>query len=165
MNYYDYKQVNGEIAFLAGSMNELALDLSDYIIPDNCLEVDVFKIENNFSTFNNILRERLIKYNNKDINIESIDLNIEKKDVVDYSIFVSDYFKKHAEKNFLEGVNYFLERISSDIGKPVCIHIPKLLNDNTIIAMEKAYCLTMIFKYLFIEYENFVILLMIGTTN
>ena len=25
MNYYDYKQVNGEIAFLAGSMNELAL--------------------------------------------------------------------------------------------------------------------------------------------
>ncbi len=168
--YWGFENEDGSTAFLAGVVDVLSDNLSltcDYAVT---LDADIFYVkDNDVSLLNDAVKKRLHYYNKRyglkisEKKIDTIDFKLEKENCK-----VNDYFKKvmsHNSSNsqMSEKVDEFLQDLEWYLQKPLTIYSP-MRNDKNIDVLGHIY-LYMAWSYFFIEYDDYMVLVIFGTVE
>ncbi len=169
--YYHFENEKGDISFLAGVVDvisdylEMALDFA------YALEADIFYVkDNNIALLDNAIKTRLHNYNQElryNIPKEKIDrlhfqLNELKTDVHNY--FFEQMKPYSSKSNLSDKVSEFLGTLSWHLGEPLGIYAPPKMPDKNINILGKIY-LYEAWKYFFVSYEDYVVLVLFGTVE
>lgn len=172
-DFGDFKCEKGDIAFLAGVVDVISDRLSLLCDYAYTLEADIFPLENNdFSLLNDSIKKRLHHYNeqcggsnvsNKEI--DSLDFCLEKLEINDLANYLHGIIKFYSSNsNISEEVDEFLHTLCWQLQQPLGVYAPIKLPDKNVDVLGKIY-LYLAWKYFFISYNNYVVLLIFGTVE
>ena len=168
--YWGFENEDGSTAFLAGVVDVLSDNLSlacDYAVT---LDADIFYVkEHDISLLNDSVKKRLHYYNKRyglkipKKKIDLIDFKLEKENCK-----IDDYLKKVMSKyssnpQMPEKVDEFLQELNWHIQKPLGIYSP-MRNDKNVYILGNIY-LYMAWDYFFIEYDDYMVLVIFGTVE
>lgn len=168
--YYCFENEKGDIGFLAGVLDVLAGNLPQ---PDffYAFEADIFRIENNdVSDINETIKKRLHHYNivdGRNIPEEYIDrLNLQLEKVnTDAEKILCDMISQYSSaKDIPEKTGEFFRNLNWYLQKPTGIYVDKLYDYKNIEILGRVY-LYMGFDCLFIAYEEWIVVFIVGTVE
>ena len=168
-----FESEKGDIAFLAGVVDVISDRLSLLCDYGYTLEADIFPLEsNNMELLSNSVKKRLHNYKQQigefsasDVEIDSFDFQLKKIEVNDVSNYLSEIIKSYSSRsNISEEVDEFLNTLRWQLQQPLGIYEPIKLPDKNVEILGKIY-LYLAWKYLFIYYNNYVVLLIFGTVE
>ncbi len=171
-DYFLFESESGETAYMAGVVDVLSDNLTMHCKFGNALEADIFYIkDNDMSLLNEAVKKRLHTYNEKEghnISIEKIDkidLQLREGKPEDYNEMLYGVLESWCQKdNLSEGVKEFLRSLQWYLGKPTGIYSPVKMPDKNIDVLGKIY-LYMAWDYFFIAYNDYLVLIIIGTVE
>ena len=172
-DYCGFSNEDGETAFLAGVVDVLSDELSMFLDYANALDADIFHVEdNNISLLNDAVKKRLHSYKDKygcssiitDEKIDAIDIQLQKS-YLSADAALLDYMKKNSDKKEIEkAVSEFLCNLKWYLGEPIGVYTPVRKNDKNIEVIADLY-LGIAWDYFFIEYNQYFVMIVFGTSE
>lgn len=139
----------------------------------NALDADIFLVvDNNISLLNDAVKKRLHAYKDKyecssiitDEKIDVIDIQLKKSDLTADAALL-DYMKKNSDKKDVENaVDEFLHDLKWYLGMPIGVYTPVRKNDKNTDVIADLY-LGIAWDYFFIEYNQYFVLIVFGTSE
>lgn len=171
-DYFLFESESGETAYMAGVVDVLSDKLAMHCKFPYALEADIFYIkDNDMSSLNETVKKRLHTYNEKEghnIPVEKIDkINLQLKggQIGDYNGMLYGELESWCQKEKLsECVEEFLRGLQWYLGKPIGIYSPVKMPDKNIDILGQIY-LCMAWDYFFIAYNDYLVLIIIGTVE
>lgn len=165
---YDmYKKIDDDEAFLSGVVSALSDETLCKIVPRYwAVEADVFKSDINSIVSN--IKKRLYAYTDDlsdSQNIEYLDFEIEKCDK-DFEFIVHnlfDFYKEKHSDNENECIKEFLKNIKFQLGEIKAIHRIKNPFGGKNIQCLSDYYTYVVFEVLFIDYSDFIVMVVFGS--
>ena len=167
--YCCFEYESGQTSFLAGIVDVLSDNLSIYCSDFNTMDADIFYIPNqNVTLLNNAVKNRVRRYYsllgglNKPEIIEKLDFRLTKVNIdpAKYMTEIIPEFQKNSTAK--QAINDFLFTLEWHLQKPICIYEPIQTPDNNINILSRAY-LYIAWRYFFIAYDEYMVLLIFGT--
>ncbi|MBR1445401.1 MAG: hypothetical protein IJ583_17915 [Firmicutes bacterium] len=170
-DHYGFENERGETGFLAGVVDVISDELEMVLDFGYSLDADIFCIRNNDMTLlNDSVKRRLHCYNQRygcnipKEKIDSIDFKLDEIKT-DVSVFVSQQIKEYSSNDKLsDEVGKFLDVLRWHLHKPLCVYVPVKMNDKNVNILGKIY-LYEAWKYFFISYNEYMVLLILGTVE
>ncbi|MDE6501211.1 MAG: hypothetical protein K2L10_03935 [Ruminococcus sp.] len=169
--YWNFENEKGDTGFLAGVVDVLSSNLSMLCDYGYAFETDIFRIENNdISNINEIIKKRLHGYNITDgINLQEdyingLNLQLEKVNTDAEKILCDMISEYSSEKDVPEKVEEFFRQLNWYLNKPTGIYVLKFPYYRNVEILGRVY-LYMGFNCLFITYDEWVVLFIVGTTE
>lgn len=169
VHYSNYSDIDGNTAFLAGALSAYADAYLCEILPKYwALEADVFNAD--ISNLCDSIRKRLRDYlleDNADIirKIDGLDFGVEQLSG-ELPQIVHELFDRYKEKhapNESELINRFLANIRYQLGDVKGIYsIEGTLNERITAVLSEFYTY-IVFAVLFIEYDDYIVMLVFGS--
>lgn len=172
-DYFGFSNEDGETAFLAGVVDVLSDELSMFLDDANALDADIFHVEDNdISLLNDAVKKRLHSYKDKygcssiitDEKIDAIDIQLQKS-YLSADAALLDYMKKNSDKKeFEKAVSEFLRNLKWHLGEPIGVYTSVRKNDKNIDVIADLY-LGIAWDYFFIEYNQYFVMIVFGTSE
>ena len=171
-DYFLFESESGETAYMAGVVDVLSDNLGLCCKYGNALEADLFYVkDNDISLLNDAVKKILHIYNEK----EGHNIPIEKIDKIDFQLKEGkpeDYYgmlygalEAFCQKERLsKEVAEFLRSLEWYLGKPIGVYSPIRIPDKNIQVLGQIY-LYMAWDYFFIAYNDYLVLIIIGTVE
>jgi hypothetical protein len=161
-----------QTAFLAGVVDVLADNLSlvgDYAC---ALDADVFYIKGgDISLLNSSIKKRLRSYNKydgeriPDEKIESLNITLKKQECDVDNSFLCDMLSDYSSSPKLtDAVAEFLSSLTWHLGEPKCVYFPTAHPDKDIDVLGRIY-LHMAWKYFFISFGDYIVMIILGSVE
>ena len=169
--YYGFENARGETGFLAGVVDVISDELGMVLDFGYALDADIFYIKDNDTMLlNDSVKRRMHCYNQRygcNIPVEEIDSIDLKLDEIktDVGVFVLQQIKEYSSSDKLsDEVREFLSTLSWHLQESLCIYTPAKMKDKNVGILGKIY-LYEAWKYFFISYDEYMVLLIFGTTE
>lgn len=166
-----FESESGETAFLAGVVDVLSDNLSLHCIDHNTLDADIFYVPNqDVSQLNEAVKKRMRSYYsllgglNKPEKIETLNFHLIRRDCepAQYLIdTVKELSKSDAAK---DAIKEFVRELEWHLQKPICIYEPTHTPDKNLAVLELGY-IGIAWRYFFIAFEDYMVLMIIGTSE
>lgn len=172
-DYWSFENEKGDIAFLAGVVDVISDRLSLLCDYAYTLDADIFPLENNDITLlNDSVKKRLHHYNEQcggnnvsKEEIDSLDFHLEKLEINDLTNYLSGIIKSYSSSNNIsEEVDEFLNTLHWQLQQPLGVYAPTKLPDKNVGVLGKIY-LYLAWRYFFISYNDYIVLLIVGTVE
>lgn len=166
--YNYYSKVTGESAFLSGVISTLCDEKLIGICPRYwTVEADIFKANKN--NICNTIKQRLYEYLQDDEkvkeHIERLDFELQPVHGTPYENFhfIIDTIKERHHPDEKRLVDEFFEGIEFQLGKMQTVYkLSEKINKGNIAAISDFYIYT-VFEILFVEYKDFMVMIVFGT--
>lgn len=169
--YWCFESESGETSFLAGVVDVLSDNLSLHCTDYNTLDTDVFYIPNqDISQLNEAVKKRMRSYYsmlgglNTPEKIEALDFHLIRKDC-EPSQYIIDSVKELSKSDAAkEAIKEFVRELEWHLQKPICIYEPTHMTDKNLAVLELGY-IGIAWRYFFIAFEDYMVLMIIGTSE
>ncbi len=172
--YFDSEP--GEVAFLSGVVDVLSDNMSLYCEYPSTMDADIFYApDQDLSKLTEAVKKRMhIYYDN--LNEPDMEAKIDEMDFTDLvrkecnpdAPSIQDFIKTHklsaTDEAYYKAEDEFMRELKWHLGKPVCTFHPSDLQDKNIGVLGHAY-MSFAFTYEFIAYQNYMVLMIHGTSE
>lgn len=168
-DYSCFESESGKTSFLAGVIDVLSDNLSIHCNDFNTMDADIFYIPNqDISLLNDVVKKRVRSYYsllgglNKPDTIEKLDFRLTKVDSDPAKYIMKNVSEFQKNSTAKQAVDNFLFELDWHLQKPICIYEPIRTPDKNINILGRAYGL-IAWRYFFVAYEEYMVLLIFGT--
>ena len=172
--YFCFEEEDGKTAFLCGVIDVLSDDLEMYLDFGSALDADVFYIKNNATgLLDDAVKKRLNKYNECNlteqqdrlkIKIDAVKFELEKIEGNAEQYFCETLSKASKNSDIFKAANKFLRAVNWYLGEPAGLYRPVNMPDKNIGVLGEIYLYTA-WNYFFIRYEEYMLLVILGTVE
>lgn len=169
--YWNYRDEDGETAYLAGALDVLSDRLSMYFDSHYTMDADIFRIRNNdISLLGDAVRRRLHSFLPEGIHltgeeIDRLEFHLKKSVPENWYTMLDGAvsgFASHPERK--AGVKEFLDALSWYLQKPQAVYSPERMPDRARDILGAGYWLLPI-DYFFLAFDEYMVLILIGSAE